>query len=69
MEPVYTFPVQFKLSMDNVTVYVETVYNSSNSTNSTRNLNKNRKKSNVYSVPLVSRHVKHTVIITCIMFC
>ena len=34
------------LSMDNVTVYMETVYNSSNSTNSTRNLNKNRKKSN-----------------------
>ena len=33
--------------MDNVTVYAETVYNSSNSTNLTRNLNKNRKKSNV----------------------
>ena len=32
--------------MDNVTVYMETVYNSSNSMNSTRNLNKNRKKSN-----------------------
>ena len=31
--------------MDNVTVYMETVYNSSNSTNSTRNLNKNRKMS------------------------
>ena len=31
--------------MDNVTVYMETVYNSSNSMNSTRNLNKNRKKS------------------------
>ena len=27
--------------MDNVTVYMETAYNSSNSTNSTRNLNKN----------------------------
>ena len=26
--------------MDNVTVYMETVYNSSNSMNSTRNLNK-----------------------------
>ena len=34
--------------MDNVTVYMETVYNSSNSTNSTRNLNKNRKKLDVY---------------------
>ena len=34
-----------KLSMDNVTVYMETVYNSFNSMNSTRNLNKNRKKS------------------------
>ena len=34
-----------KLLMDTVTVYTETVYNSSNSTNSTRNLNKNRKKS------------------------
>ena len=33
--------------MDNVTVYMETVYNSSNSMNLTRNLNKNRKKSNV----------------------
>ena len=33
--------------MDTVTVYTETVYNSSNSMNSTRNLNKNRKKSNV----------------------
>ena len=33
--------------MDTVTVYMETVYNSSNSTNSTRNLNKNRKKSNI----------------------
>ena len=31
--------------MDDVTVYMETVYNSSNSTHSTRNLNKNRKKS------------------------
>ena len=31
--------------MDNVTVYMETAYNSSNSMNSTRNLNKNRKKS------------------------
>ena len=30
--------------MDTATVYTETVYNSSNSTNSTRNLNKNRKK-------------------------
>ena len=35
-----------KLSRDNVTVYMETVYNSSNSMNSTRNLNKNSKKVN-----------------------
>ena len=34
-----------KHSMDNVTVYMKTVYNSSNSMNSTRNLNKNMKKS------------------------
>ena len=33
--------------MDNITVYVETAYHSSNLTNSTRNPNKNRKKSNV----------------------
>ena len=33
--------------MDNVTFYMETVYNSSYSMNSTRNLNKNRKKSSV----------------------
>ena len=32
--------------MDTVTVYMETVYNSSSSTNSTRNRNKNRKKLN-----------------------
>ena len=38
-----------KLSMDNVIVYMETVYNSSNSINSTRNLNKNRKKPNIKS--------------------
>ena len=34
--------------MDNVTVYIETAYNSSNSSSSTRNLNKNRKKSLKY---------------------
>ena len=30
--------------MDSVTVYMETVYNSPNSTNLTRNINKNRNK-------------------------
>ena len=47
METVYTFRALYslKLSMDNVIVYMETVYNSSDSTNLTRNLNKNRKKS------------------------
>ena len=47
METVYTFRALYslQLSMDNVIVYMETVYNSSDSTNLTRNLNKNRKKS------------------------
>ena len=43
--------------MDNVTVSTETVYNSSNSTNLTRNLNKNRKK----SIKLTQIHVSVTL--------
>ena len=45
METVYTFLYSLELSMENVTVCMETVYNSSNSMSSTRNLNENRKKS------------------------
>ena len=45
--------------MDNVTLYMETAYNSSNSTNLTRNLNKNRIKScvrsNFYGVVLTQQ--------------
>ena len=48
--------------MDNVTVYMEIVYNSSNSTNSTRNLNKNRKMSirldKIYTHGLIKKHQK-----------
>ena len=46
-----------KLSMDNVTVYTEIAYNSSNSTNSTQNLNRNRKSR-------LSLHPLETITIT-----
>ena len=42
-----------KLPMDNVTVCMETAYNLSNSTNSTRNLNKNREKSIAVSFQII----------------
>ena len=47
--------------MDTVTVYMETVYNSSNST---RNLNKNRKK----SIEDVTRSPKHRGVLVLLKF-
>ena len=55
------FLYSLKLSMDNVTVYMETVYNSSNSMNSTRNLNKNNNNYNNNNLFLLNGlHVMHS---------
>ena len=51
----FTLPNIWKLNVCTVTVYMETVYNSSSSTNLTKNLNKNREKSIILNFTFRSR--------------